>query len=964
MRPHLRAKFARWSCFVLVVLMIAATLRVPAFAQSLTAGAIEGTVTDAVTKKPVAGAVVTAAAPSGRGTARTDANGFYAIQNLAPDTYAIAIGIPGYEPVNISGVTVLQDQVQHVDQGLVKTLQSIGRVTTRAASSLVQQQQTADVYNVGAQQLGAAAGQGGFRTLYDVMQTSAGVTATGVAGRPRIRGSDVGDVAYELDGIPINDRLTGLFTTNLSLIGTQNLEVYTGGYSAQYGNAAAGVINSVVKRGTNPGFGSLTYTDQSPVGEHDLIGEYGGATPDGKLSWYMAFDRVDSSTQFANGYQPYINSQALTARDDTQSLTTTRDLLGNFHWRPSGNDDVQVLLQTGNQRLPWNVGLNGAPILGIKECNGVVVQPGSRTVTNPGVSDTGIPCTVTTTTNGVTTTKNTGLQYYALNQTNANVWYHWSNIGKVEWNHVINDKLFTTLRVAENFNQYIFYQPFDLTTINGVTTPGAPAGITGYTPPGTPAANGIGYQDEYSDRRSQMYIGSFDATYTPNAHSSWTGGVSYERDNDAERYYDYCGCDDATSGSPFNMNGSYPNLFLNVDYPLILPSAYLDTRQTFGKLTVEPSIRYDSETYDIPNRPDIVNPDGSITKSYAYGAYGTEAWEPRFAFTWAPNAYSAIRGSYGVTSTFVPAAYVYNDSPNGLTAQDSRVVDVYYPGSGVVPQRNYNVDLSYEQELKDGVDSFRVTPFYRHATNKLEQVKTYTVAPGTNAVTFTGPSYFRTGIENRATGVELAFSHALKHDGFSWYLDGTYVNYWGSLTAATLATGSTPYGAITSSSSYLTSFLTTGTMYRNPSQPPWSVSFTGDYRKDRFHADPYVIYQVGAPYNVAGTCENQSYTLAKCPANLLDSTVHFARANWWTALDIGYDVVKVRGHVVTLGLNVRNLFDNVQGDVYPATNGNYGTGKSNPDLATYGPGSVPNTLYYYAPDQYQREFQLYLSTKF
>jgi len=35
--------------------------------------------------------------------------------------------------------------------------------------------------------------------------------------------------------------------------------MYTGGYNAQYGNAGVGVINSVVKRGSSPSFGAITY---------------------------------------------------------------------------------------------------------------------------------------------------------------------------------------------------------------------------------------------------------------------------------------------------------------------------------------------------------------------------------------------------------------------------------------------------------------------------------------------------------------------------------------------------------------------------------------------------------------------------------------------------------------------------------------------------------------------------------
>jgi hypothetical protein len=961
----------------LAALFAAAGLLGPVSAA--TTGTVSGTVTDSTTKKPIAGAVVVAASPSGRGTATSDANGFFNIYNLAPDTYTVSITSKGYDDFVTSGVTVVQDQNVQINQALSRALRTIGRVSSRNASNLVQPNQTADVYNVSNQQLSAAAGVGGHRTLYDVIQTTAGVTSTGVAGRPRIRGSDVGDVAWEFDGIPINDRLTGLFTTNLSIVGTQNIEVYTGGFNAQYGNAAAGIINTVVKRGTYPGFGSLTYTAQFPNSEHDWIAEYGGATPNNKLSWYVSLDYSNSDPGFANGYQPYIDASALTARDNTPSTIFSRDAVANVHWRPTGRDDIQFLVQTGNLKLPWNKGLVDAQgILAIKPCTGVVITGGA--ITNPGVSSTGQPCQIPTVTkvgnvNTVTGFTPTGLQYYHTTQQQANVWYHWSNLGKIQWNHVFNDKWFGQFRLAENFNQYIFDQPFSLATINGVTTAGAPylAGqplgtknpvtVTGLAATGTPAGPGFGWQDEWSDRRSQMYIASADFTYTPNAHSSYYFGGSYERDNDNQHYYDNCGCDEVsgTVAAPpgFNVNGTFPNLFLAVDYPLILPSAYIGTKQTFGKLTVEPSLRYDSETYDIPNRPDTVNPaTGAVTKSYAYGPYNTHAFSPRFAFTWSADPYDAIRGSYGVTTTFIPAAYVFNNSPNGVCAGDSRCNSPYFPGENLTDQRNYNVDLSFSHALRNGVDSWRISPFYRHATGKLEAVKPFTVNPATNVPTLAGTTYFRTGIENRATGAEFGWNHVVKGNGLSSYFAGTYVNYWGSVTSGALA-GGTPYGSITSNASFLKAFLTTHTLFRNPSQPPWSLAWTGDYNNGPLHVMPYVIYQVGAPYNVVPS----TYKDPTTGATLTDSKVHFARANWWSAVDFGYDVIHRNGRTVTLGMNVRNITGNVYGDVFPVTNGNYGKGV-NPDVNTYGIGGVPNTLYYYAPDAQPTEYQIYLRTKF
>nr|MDQ6943902.1 hypothetical protein [Candidatus Eremiobacteraeota bacterium] len=630
--------------------------------------------------------------------------------------------------------------------------------------------------------------------------------------------------------------------------------------------------------------------------------------------------------------------------------------------------------------------LTGASILGIKQCNGVVISGGA--ITNPGTSMTGQPCQVPIVTqvpvdpanpNGakiatITGYTPTGLQYFPLSQQNSNVWYHYSNLLKLQWNHVISDKLFAQFRLAENFNQYVFYQPFSLATINGATTPGVPymyaplgtqnpATVTGFAPPGTPAGAGNGYQDEYSDRRSHMYIANLDLTFTPTAHSTYYMGLGYERDHSAQRYFDYCGCDQASGGvGAFNNDGTFPNLYLAVDYPLTLPNLYFGTKQVFGKLTVEPSFRYDEETYHIPNRPDVTNPvTGAVTKSYAYGPYSTHAWSPRFGFSWAASPSDAFRGSYGVTTTFVPAAYVFNDSPNGITAGDSRANSPYFPTTHIANQRNFNVDLSYSHALRNGVDSLRISPFYRHAVDKLELTKPYSVNPVTGVATLSGTTFFQTGIQNKATGAEFGWNHVVRGDGLSWYFSGTYVNYWGSVTAGTLA-GGTPYGSITSntnSSAFLKSFLTSQTLFRNPSQPPWSLSWTGDYNAGRFHAQPFMIYQVGAPYNVVPSTYKDPVT----GATVADNNVHFARANYWASIDLGYDVIHLPNRKVTLGMNIRNVFNNQFADVIPSTNSQYGKAQ-NPDLNTYGPGSVPNTLYYYAPDAQPTQYQLYLRTKF
>ena len=78
---------ALWRSFAVMLAALFVALALAGPASAATTGTISGTVVDAATKKPLPGAIVTASSPSGRGTATSDANGFYNIYNLAPDTY-------------------------------------------------------------------------------------------------------------------------------------------------------------------------------------------------------------------------------------------------------------------------------------------------------------------------------------------------------------------------------------------------------------------------------------------------------------------------------------------------------------------------------------------------------------------------------------------------------------------------------------------------------------------------------------------------------------------------------------------------------------------------------------------------------------------------------------------------------------------------------------------------------------
>src|ERR1700694_5294621 len=99
------SKFVAVAAFVLVMGVI--LTQEPAFAIST--GNLTGRVTTDA-GAPIAGASVSAVAPTGRYTAKTDAHGFYSIVNMQPDTYTVTISAEGYDPTSILGVTIFQDQ--------------------------------------------------------------------------------------------------------------------------------------------------------------------------------------------------------------------------------------------------------------------------------------------------------------------------------------------------------------------------------------------------------------------------------------------------------------------------------------------------------------------------------------------------------------------------------------------------------------------------------------------------------------------------------------------------------------------------------------------------------------------------------------------------------------------------------------------------------------------------------------
>jgi hypothetical protein len=264
-----------------------------------TTGSISGIVVDASTNHPVAGARITAASPSQTASTTSDPGGRYTFVSLAPDTYTVTVAPIGtHDAYSVNGVTVQADQNLNVTLQQPRKLQTIGAVTSRAASALVKPGTTTDVYSINAaqQDKSSALGGGGLlNSAWSAITSVPGVyVAAGSSGYVgagsgvSIRGGDYDQIGYELDGIPVNRSYDNYPSSQLSALGQQELQVYTGAAPANSeGQGISGYINQVIKSGTAPAYRSLDLGVGAPALYNKLSFETGGANPSRTFSYYV-----------------------------------------------------------------------------------------------------------------------------------------------------------------------------------------------------------------------------------------------------------------------------------------------------------------------------------------------------------------------------------------------------------------------------------------------------------------------------------------------------------------------------------------------------------------------------------------------------------------------------------------------------------------------------------------------------
>jgi len=239
-------------------------------------GKIAGTVTDD-SGQPLVGANVVVEGT--RLGAATDLDGRYYILALEPGRYTIEFSALGHSRLRIEDVPVTSGRTSPLDVTLAEEALALEAVTVVFQKPPVELNETSQRISVE----GDVARQMPIRSAGEIVAYQAGA-ATDASGEIHIRGGRSGEVGYYIDGVRIEDPLYGETLPQIGRESLQELQLLSGTFSAEYGEAMSGIVNLVTREGSDAYHWSFEYEsgmlNQSPYREEDWAGTNSDAVRD------------------------------------------------------------------------------------------------------------------------------------------------------------------------------------------------------------------------------------------------------------------------------------------------------------------------------------------------------------------------------------------------------------------------------------------------------------------------------------------------------------------------------------------------------------------------------------------------------------------------------------------------------------------------------------------------------------
>jgi outer membrane receptor protein involved in Fe transport len=203
-----------------------------------TTGKLSGRVLDKE-KQPLPGAnVILLGTPLG---AAADLQGYYNILNIPPGTYRVQFSIIGYQNTTVENVLITSDKTTNLNAELGEQTLTAEEIVVVAKRPVVEVNLTSSVSTVTRENIASLPVQ----ELNDVVNLQAGV----VDGH--FRGGRLGEVQFQINGVTVNNPYDNTSTLRIDRSLLQEVQVISGTFEAEYGQAMSGVVTAVLKTGSD-----------------------------------------------------------------------------------------------------------------------------------------------------------------------------------------------------------------------------------------------------------------------------------------------------------------------------------------------------------------------------------------------------------------------------------------------------------------------------------------------------------------------------------------------------------------------------------------------------------------------------------------------------------------------------------------------------------------------------------------
>ena len=650
-----------------------------------TTGKISGTIKDSDTNEPLIAANVIVK-DTNLGTA-SDLEGYYSIVNIKPGVYTLVVDMIGYKQLVFENVRVSVNRTTTIDAVLTATVIQGETVTVEVDAITTKKDQTSTIKNISTDQIEKLA----VEDLGAIVGMQAGVV------EGHFRGGRMTEVTYLVDGIKV-DEVFGGSSSMLSIEPDviQDLEVITGTFNAEYGNAMSGVVNAVTKDGSNRYGGSFStgFGEYVTGNSHIFLG----------LDKFIFNRNQDYKFQLSG---PIIKDKVfffLNVRD--QSNRNHLNGIRRYNVNDISNyySDNPLLWATQNTGDSSYVSMNrwyGSSILGKLSFQ---VLDGIRFSTL------------------FSTDQDEGHGYdhgFKYNPDGMAAGYGKTNFFSFQWNHLLSTNLFYDLKLSttENYSGgYLYKDPLDSNYVHDKYLESfGPGFYTG------------GQQKNHDERTVNSVNSKFDLNWIVNKNHSIKTGLnftSYNIDNAWHQIRNkYFGtAEEADLYEPHILGDST----LYADVYTVKPSemsAFIQDKMEFDEMVINFGLRYDTFNPNSSIPSDRRNPANqlslpdSMTSSYPNAKPQTQI-SPRFGLAYQLSDAAVLHFSYGHFFQMPPMYSLFQNHSFLIAPNDYSTM---MGNAELKAEKTVTYEIGLWQQLFPGA-GFEVSLFYRDIYNLLSTI--------------------------------------------------------------------------------------------------------------------------------------------------------------------------------------------------------------------------------------------------